>query len=186
MFGVRALAASCPDIITIGKGFGGGFPVSGLVSTDEIAQAPSRGAAARARRRATAATRWPPRRSLPRSSDHRRGALVENAARVGAICCARFAELQEKYEFIGDVRGQGLLIGVDLVKDRATQGAARARTSACGSSRLRSGAAWSRWCYCPRVRINPPLTIDRGRPRDEALGILDEVFAELAREGGWR
>ena len=39
--------------------------------------------------------------------------------------------------------------------------------------------------YNPYFRVNPPLTIDEGTA-ETALGILDEVFGELAREGGWR
>jgi 4-aminobutyrate aminotransferase-like enzyme len=47
--------------------------------------------------------------------------LVENAERVGAVLLNGLRALQEKYEFIGDVRGKGLLIGIDLVRDRATK-----------------------------------------------------------------
>ena len=47
--------------------------------------------------------------------------LVENSARVGALMLAALKELQEKYRFIGDVRGRGLMIGVELVADRTTK-----------------------------------------------------------------
>ena len=54
-----------PDVVTIGKAFGGGFPLSGLLTTDEISAARP-GATRRARRRATAAIRWARRRARPR------------------------------------------------------------------------------------------------------------------------
>ena len=47
--------------------------------------------------------------------------LVENSARVGALMLGALKELQNKYRFIGDVRGRGLMIGVELVADRATK-----------------------------------------------------------------
>ena len=55
-----------PDIVTIGKAFGGGFPLSGLLTTDEIAAGQAVGRTPRARRRATAATRWGRRPAPPR------------------------------------------------------------------------------------------------------------------------
>ena len=74
-----------PDIVTIGKAFGGGFPLSGLLTTDEIARGASRGATRRARRRATAATRSPRRRARPRCASSTRRSLVENARAVGEV-----------------------------------------------------------------------------------------------------
>src|SRR5262249_28400354 len=97
-----------PDIITIGKGLGSGFPVSGLVSTPEITKAPPWGN--------------PSGSSSSYGGNPMAGAailasmtvleedgLVENSATVGAWMLERLRALQEKYEFIGDVRGKGLL-----------------------------------------------------------------------------
>ena len=172
-----------PDVITMGKGLGAGFPVSGLASTAEITQARPWGA--------------PSGSSSSYGGNPMAGAailasvsiieeerLVENAEKVGAFMLRRFRELQEKYEFIGDVRGQGLLIGVELVKDRATkEPLAKEVCVRLFQECLRRGLV--SMVYNPNFRVNPPLTIDEGTA-DVALGILDEVFTGLASRDGWK
>jgi 4-aminobutyrate aminotransferase/(S)-3-amino-2-methylpropionate transaminase len=172
-----------PDIVTMGKGLGNGFPVSGLASTEEITRAKPWGA--------------PSGSSSSYGGNPMAGAailasvtvieeerLVENADRVGAYMLRRFREMQERYEFIGDVRGRGLLIGVELVKDRSTkEPLAREVCVRLFHEALKRGLI--SMIYSPSFRVNPPLPIDEGTAGN-ALSILDEVFALLAREGGWR
>ncbi len=106
--------------------------------------------------------------------------LVENAARVGGRMLDGLRSMQEKYAFIGDVRGVGLLIGIDLVRDRETkEPLEREWTEGIFLDALRRGLLLMG--YFPRVRINPPLTITAEQV-DAGLHILDEVFAEVARE----
>jgi len=172
-----------PDIITIGKGFGCGFPVTGLTSTDEITAAypfakPSSSSSSYGGNPLAAAAALTTLQTIL-SED-----LVENSARVGAVLLAELRRLQEKYEFIGDVRGVGLLIGLDLVKDRTTkQPLASAVTEEIFRGALRRGLLLMG--YFPRVRINPPLILTESEARDGAA-ILDEVFAEVARTGRYR
>ncbi len=172
-----------PDVVTMGKGLGNGFPVSGLASTEEITGAKPWGA--------------PSGSSSSYGGNPMAGAailasvtvieeerLVENAERVGAFMLRRFREMQERYPFIGDVRGKGLLVGVELVKDRTTkEPLAKDVCVRLFRECLERGVV--SMVYSPSFRVNPPLTIDEGTV-DVALGILDEVFARLAREGGWR
>jgi 4-aminobutyrate aminotransferase-like enzyme len=167
----------------MGKGLGAGFPVSGLASTEELTKARPWGA--------------PSGSSSSYGGNPMAGAailasvtvieeekLVENAARVGDFMLRRFREMQERYDFIGDVRGRGLLIGVELVKDRKTkEPLAKDVCVRLFRESLKRGLI--SMVYSPFFRVNPPLTIDEGTA-DNALGILDEVFAGLAREGGWR
>lgn len=172
-----------PDIMTIGKGMGGGFPISGLVSTDEI----------------TASRPF----SKPSSSSSSYGgnplastaglatiqtivdeALVENSREVGAHLLQGLSALQEKYEFIGDVRGRGLLIGVELVKDRNTREPLdKAVTRQIFLETLKRGLICMN--YKPNFRINPPLILSRAEA-DEGLAILDEVFAHVTRSIPYR
>ncbi len=113
-----------PDVVTMGKGLGTGFPVSGLASTETI----------------TAATPWgaPSGSSSSYGGNPMAGAailasvtvieeegLVRTPSGSARSCSRRFREMQERYPFIGDVRGKGLLIGVELVKRPRHQGAAR-------------------------------------------------------------
>jgi len=172
-----------PDVMTIGKGFGNGFPVTGLMSSDEI----------------TAAEPF----SKPSSSSSSYGGnplaataalttvetildedLIDNAERVGAFLLAELRRLQDKYEFIGDVRGAGLLLGVDLVKNRATkEPLARAVSEEVFLGALRRGLLLMG--YFSRIRINPPLILSESEARD-GIAILDEVFADIARSGRYR
>jgi 4-aminobutyrate aminotransferase/(S)-3-amino-2-methylpropionate transaminase len=172
-----------PDVITIGKGFGCGFPVTGLMSTDEITAAypfakPSSSSSSYGGNPLAAAA------ALTTVETILDEELVENSERVGAVLLAELRRLQDKYEFIGDVRGTGLLIGLDLVKDRASKELlTSAVTEEVFRGALRRGLLLMG--YFPRVRINPPLILTESEARDGAA-ILDEVFAEVARAGRYR
>jgi 4-aminobutyrate aminotransferase-like enzyme len=172
-----------PDVMTIGKGLGNGFPVSGLMSTDAITAAqpfakPSASSSSYGGNplAATAALT-----TIEVVLDE---GLVDNARRVGAFLLNELRGLQEKYEFIGDVRGAGLLIGMDLVKNRSSkEPLARELSEEIFLGALRRGLLLMG--YFSRVRINPPLTLTETEARD-GVAILDEVFAELARHERYR
>jgi len=96
----------------------------------------------------------------------------------------RLREMQERHEFIGHVQGSGLLIGVELVKDRRTREPLdRAVCVHIFQECLRRGLI--SMVYSPHFRVNPALSIDRPTA-ETALGILDEVFERVGREGRWR
>jgi 4-aminobutyrate aminotransferase-like enzyme len=182
MFGCEHTGTQ-PDIMTIGKGLGSGFPVTGLISTDDITAAypfakPSSSSSSYGGNplAATAALT-----TIETIIDEE---LVDNAARVGAVLLHELRRLQEKYAFIGDVRGSGLLIGLDLVKDRSTkEPLAREVSEQIFLGALRRGLLLMG--YFSRVRINPPLILTETEARD-GVAILDEVFAEVARTGSYR
>jgi 4-aminobutyrate aminotransferase-like enzyme len=166
--------ATTPDIMTIGKGLGSGFPVSGLVSTDEITQAPPWGnpsgssSSYGANPMAAAATLA----SVTVIEDED---LVGNAARVGEWMLLRFLELQERHKVIGHVNGKGLLIGVELVRDRKTREPLEKETCVrIFQECLKRGLI--SMVYNPHFRVNPALSIDQSTA-ETALGILDEVFS---------
>jgi 4-aminobutyrate aminotransferase / (S)-3-amino-2-methylpropionate transaminase / 5-aminovalerate transaminase len=170
-----------PDIMTVGKGMGGGFPLAGVISSEKT----------------TAAKPW----SNPSASSSSYGGnplaaaaglasleiilkqdLVKNAERVGKVMLGRLEELKEKYRCVGDVRGKGLMLGIELVRDRATkEPLAKTVTQALYQECLRRGLV--AMTYAPSVRINPPLTI-----REDAalagLAILDEALGAIVREHG--
>jgi len=169
-----------PDVMTIGKGLGSGFPVSGLISTDAI----------------TAAEPF----SKPSSSSSSYGGnplaataalttietivdegLVAHADAVGTFLLNGLRALQEKYRCIGDVRGVGLMLGLELVRDRTTK--EPLSVAACEfffHEALRRGLLLMG--YVSRVRIHPPLILTESEARD-GLAILDEAFASLERSG---
>src|SRR5580700_8925532 len=109
-----------PDIMTVGKGMGSGFPVSGVLLSDELGRSepfgkPSASSSSYGGNPLAAVAVAETLRAIEREG------LVENSAVVGEFMLERLMRMKEKYEFIGDVRGKGLLIGVDLVRDRKTK-----------------------------------------------------------------
>jgi len=88
--------------------------------------------------------------------------------------------MQERQPLIGDVRGKGLLLGIELVKDRGTKElVSKDFTKALFQECLRRGLV--AMSYSPIIRINPPLTITCEQA-DQGLDILDQVFARAAAE----
>src|SRR3954447_6500741 len=107
--------------------------------------------------------------------------LVANAADVGAHLMAGLKDLAGKHALIGDVRGRGLMIGVELVRDRATKERATDERDAVVN------AAFSRGLLVlgagkNTVRFSPPLVLTRGEA-DTAIKIFDEALTEVERKG---
>ncbi|MCK8604067.1 aspartate aminotransferase family protein [Desulfoferrobacter suflitae] len=166
-----------PDIMTVGKGMGSGFPVSGLISTDEITAShpfskPSSSSSSYGGNPLASTAALATVETIVNES------LVENSRVVGRHLLDGLKRLQEKYEFIGDVRGRGLLIGVELVKDRRSKEPLdKSVTKQIYLESLRRGLISMN--YKANFRINPPLTLSKAEA-DEGLGIIDEVFAHVA------
>jgi 4-aminobutyrate aminotransferase / (S)-3-amino-2-methylpropionate transaminase / 5-aminovalerate transaminase len=172
-----------PDVITMGKGLGAGFPVSGLASTDEITKAvpwgnPSGSSSSYGANPMAGAA------ALASVTVIEEEGLVENAARLGDWMLGKFREMQQEHEFIGHVQGKGLLIGLELVRDRQTKEPLDKKFCArLFQECLRRGLI--SMVYNPHFRVNPALSMDRASA-ETALGILEEVFAWASRDGGWR
>jgi 4-aminobutyrate aminotransferase / (S)-3-amino-2-methylpropionate transaminase / 5-aminovalerate transaminase len=172
-----------PDIVTLGKGFGGGFPLSGVLTTDEIAQAkpwsnPSGSSSSYggnplgARAGATA---------LAVIDDE---GLVENARVVGEAMLRELRTFVEDYPFVGEVRGRGLFLAIEMVRDEKTREplaspVAKRIYDACVQRGLLVMA------YAPRIRLQPALTLDLETAQN-ALAILREVFDVVKAEAWWR
>jgi 4-aminobutyrate aminotransferase-like enzyme len=172
-----------PDIMTVGKGMGSGFPVSGVLLSEELGKSepfgkPSASSSSYGGNPLAAVAVAETLRAIKRED------LIENSAAVGAFMVERLMRLKEKYEFIGDVRGKGLLIGLDLVRDRKTKEMlGRSITEAIFKQALRRGLLVMG--YFPRMRINPPLVITREQAA-AGIEILDEVFAHVRDHLDWR
>jgi 4-aminobutyrate aminotransferase-like enzyme len=171
-----------PDVVTIGKAFGGGFPLSGLLTRDDLARAepwsrPSGSSSSYGGNPLGAAAG-----AAAISAIDEEG-LVENARRVGEVMLRALRPLVDRVPFVGDVRGRGLFIGVELVRDKRTREPLSAR--ACRrlfDECLRRGLLTM--AYAPRLRLQPALTIDADTA-EAGVAILAEAFDALAREGGW-
>jgi 4-aminobutyrate aminotransferase len=164
-----------PDIMTTAKGMGNGVPVGATMTTSELADSfkgltlstfggnPVTCVAARATIQVI-------------EEEH----LLENADTVGRHLRGRLEELQQKYALIGDVRGMGLMQGLELVKDRATKEPAPEATGRvmdrCKENGLLIGKGG---LYGNVLRISPMLNISKSDV-DEAARILDKSFSEVA------
>jgi 4-aminobutyrate aminotransferase len=105
--------------------------------------------------------------------------LMANAAAVGAHLMAGLNALKDKHALIGDVRGRGLMIGVELVRDRKTKERATAErdrvvASAFERGLLLLGAGKN------AIRFSPPLVLTREQA-DTAIAIFDQALAEVGR-----
>lgn len=172
-----------PDIITLGKQFGGGYPISGVLSTSEIVSAapwsnPSGSSSSWGGNALACAAAGASLRIIEEEG------LVRNASVVGAHFLERLRPFVERYPFVGDVRGRGLLLGVELVADRKTR--APLGREACRRlfhENLERGLLTM--SYAPAFRIQPALTIDAATV-DNAVDILAESFDAMERGGWWR
>jgi 4-aminobutyrate aminotransferase len=108
------------------------------------------------------------------------GHLIENAARQGNYAVRRLNEMMADHSIIGDVRGLGLLLGIELVKDRNTRQAAR---------REAEEVVWKVWKQgiittivgASTILLSPPLTIDRSL-LDSGLDVLEGVIQAYKAE----
>jgi 4-aminobutyrate aminotransferase-like enzyme len=172
-----------PDIVTLGKQFGGGFPISAILSKDEVVRSkpwsnPSGSSSSYGGNPLAAAAAGACLRIIDEEE------LVENSRRVGAYFLRKIEDWVDRYPFVGDVRGAGLFIGLDLVRDKnskepLSETVCRRIFDEC----LQRGLLTM--TYTHRIRIQPALTIDEGTV-ESATAILAEVFDLLARDGGWK
>ncbi len=165
-----------PDIITSAKGLANGVPVGVTMTRPEIAESfkglqistfggnPVTCVAARA----TIAVM---------EEDN----LRENSAVVGAYYRAKLEELQQKHRLIGEVRGMGLLQGIELVKDRNTKEPAPQETNRVMDEAKNRGLLIGKGgLYANVLRTSPPLNIGKADV-DVAIRILDEAFTAVEK-----
>jgi 4-aminobutyrate aminotransferase/(S)-3-amino-2-methylpropionate transaminase len=170
-----------PDVMTCGKGIGGGFPLAAIVSTDELTKArpfsnPSGSSSSYGGNPLASAAGLAALEIIVAEN------LVENSQRVGQAMLARLLAMQEKHRIIGDVRGKGLLLGIELVQDRRTKElVSKDFTRALFQECLRRGLV--AMTYSPVIRLNPPLNIPEETAL-EGLELFDEALTAATKE--WR
>ncbi len=108
--------------------------------------------------------------------------LVDNARTVGAAMLRELEPFVDDYPFVGEVRGRGLLLAIELVRSKRTrqplpEAVTRRIYDACVTRGLLA------MTYTARVRLQPALTIDEATARN-GIAILREVFDD-AKRGGW-
>jgi len=169
-----------PDIVTMGKPMGNGHPIAGVVVKPHILGA----FGARSRYFNTfGGNSVSCAAGMAVLDVIEREGLLANAAQVGDYLASGLRQLSKRHELIGDVRGAGLFVGVELVEDHATRQPAPAKTlrlvnglrerrvliSACGPS-------------ANVLKIRPPLVM-KNEHVDLFVAAIDEVLLGIEKEG---
>jgi len=164
-----------PDIMTLGKGMGGGYPVTAVATRTEIANAepwskPSFSSSSYGGNPLAAAAIAA---SIGIIFDE---GLVERANSLGSRLKLGLSSLAERHPSMANVRGEGLFLGFDLVEPGSRAPWTSAQCRKLFDATLRRGLLTM--AYAPRVRINPPLILTEAEA-DEALAVLDEALTEV-------
>jgi 4-aminobutyrate aminotransferase-like enzyme len=168
-----------PDIVTLGKPMGNGHPMSGVVARPDIMESLGR----RSRYFNTFAGN-PVSCSIGMAvldviEDEK---LITNARDVGNVLVDGLRRLADRYDLIGDVRGVGLFIGVELVRDRAMQEPDPASTARLVNGlRRRRVLVSSTGPHGNVLKIRPPLVFTRDHA-DVFLTTIDDALTEVADE----
>ncbi len=172
-----------PDIVTMAKGIANGYAISAVVTTARIADAwragnistfggnPIACAAASA--------------TIDTIVEER---LVANASAMGHVLREGLESLKAKYAVIGDVRGRGLMQGLEIVHDEKAgdrRPGVEATAAAFEEAKRRGLLVGRGGLYGNVLRIAPSLVVAKGEI-DEALAILDESFEEISRRSPGR
>jgi 4-aminobutyrate aminotransferase / (S)-3-amino-2-methylpropionate transaminase / 5-aminovalerate transaminase len=165
-----------PDILTVGKGFGGGFPMSGVIAREEVAFSkpwanPSGSSSSYGGNPLAAAAARTAIEIIVADG------LVEHARRLGAKMLAEMKRWESELAIVSDVRGRGLLLGMDLVVPGTRRLLDKKTTRWIFDTLLSRGVL--AMVYNPEVRINPPLVIDDEQAMG-ALATLKDVLSEAA------
>jgi 4-aminobutyrate aminotransferase len=175
MFAIEAYGVE-PDIMTMAKGIASGFPLGAFIAREDVADAfePGDHMTTFGGNPVSCAAGVATIDMLV--EEH----LPERAARLGSMVMSRLEAFAEESELIGDVRGTGLMIGVELVRDRATKEPASTEAAAvkrhCRERGVLIGVGGA---FGNVVRVQPPLVIGE-EDLDRALRVIEEAVTSLA------
>ena len=160
-----------PDIMTLAKGLASGLPIGLVIARHALMEKWKRGAHGN-----TFGGNPLCCAAALATLDLVEREYAANAAAVGAYFLERLRGLAERFECIGEVRGKGLMIGMELVTDRVSRAPARALCDAL-LTRAFHNCLLLLSCGVSTVRFIPPLMIDRGHV-DEAMTLIETSLRE--------
>jgi len=165
-----------PDIVTMAKGIGNGCPLAAVVTTPQIAATLTQ----RIHFNTFGGNPVVSAQGLAVLEVIERENLQANSLRMGGFILAGLEKLKAKHSLIGDVRGKGLLIGLELVQDRASKEPAKAECAqvveTCRDLGLLvgKGGLWGQ-----TIRLAPPMIITQADAQF-LLDVLDAAFSTLS------
>jgi len=166
-----------PDIFTVSKHFGGGIAISAAVTTDEIEERVSETGLVVGHSHSN--DPLPSNAAIASIDIILEEVLVDVAKKIGAYWRAHLEELARRHSIIGDIRGKGLLQGIELVEDRETKEPAYTAGQAIGRICLENGLILSVRRRGSVFRFVPPFTTTEEQ-MDLAADILDQAFCQVA------
>jgi 4-aminobutyrate aminotransferase len=161
-----------PDIMTLAKGLGSGLPIGMMVAKRSIMQKWTRGAHGN-----TFGGNPLCCAAALATIDLIEREYCANAAKVGDYFMRRLRTFADKFPVIGEVRGKGLMIGVELVKDRSSKEPAKKLCDALVTRAYHNGLILLS-CGQSTLRFMPPLVIEEADV-DEAMLLLDRSLTEV-------
>jgi 4-aminobutyrate aminotransferase len=164
-----------PDIMTLAKGLGSGLPIGLVVARRKHMEKWKRGAHGN-----TYGGNPLCCAAALATLDLVESEYAANAASVGGYFTERLRDLQKRFECIGDVRGKGLMIGAELITDRASRKPAPALCQRVLTRAFHNGLILLS-CGVSTLRFIPPLLVSRGNV-DEAMGLLEVTLKEAMVE----
>ncbi len=168
-------AGVTPDIVVLGKSLGGGLPLSAVIARRELLEAGTATALFTGVGNALGCTA-----GLATLEAIEADGLIARAEATGAYLHERLRDLQGKHDLVGDVRGIGLIQGVELVTDRAAKTPARAETAKVVYRAFELGLLlYYVGTFSNVIEITPPLVLTRADV-DEGVAILDQAIADVA------
>ncbi|MBI2069154.1 MAG: aspartate aminotransferase family protein [Elusimicrobia bacterium] len=165
-----------PDIVTMAKGLGNGYPLGAVITTKEVAKAMEGkvhfntfGGSPVAMAAGSAVLDVLDKEKLP-----------ENAAAVGAYLKTKLEAFKEKSPWVGDVRGKGLMLGVELVKDKKSkEPAAQELLKVMELAKERGVLLGKGGMAANVIRIKPPLCVTKN-DADTIVAVLEESLNKLS------
>jgi len=167
-----------PDIVTVGKGFGNGFPVTAMIVREELAESIEGISASTSyggNPMACAA-------ALASIETIQEEGLLENARSLERHFLKRLAAMKAEHPIIGDVRCKGCLMGVELVKDRTSKEPFEEAGVFVYRSAFCKGLAWIPAGHI--LRMSPPIIMDLDTAA-KCMDMIDEAIGEAERHFGY-
>ncbi len=164
-----------PDIITMAKAVASGLPLGVVAGRKDVMNLPAGSHASTFGGNPVAL-----RVAKEVIGIMRDEGLLENASRVGESILKRAREWMERYEIVGDVRGKGLMIGIELVKDRRTKEYAKKEVAEVINGCFKKGVTIIGAGFST-IRIAPPLVISEELAQ-KAMDILEEEIRNVNKE----
>lgn len=162
-----------PDVVTIAKGIASGLPLSATVAKAEVMESWKPGQHAST----FGANPVAVEAGLATLDIIKSERLMENARKVGGNAKKMLLGMKEKYEIVGDVRGMGLFLGMEIVKDKRTKARGEAEAKAIMDYCFHHGLLVI-MAGRNTIRLIPPLNIDQ-EEMDEGLDILEEGVIQV-------